>query len=218
MTTVLDDEDKTVFTFAELSPRAKERARDWWRECESQDNTFAECVIEDAERVADLLGVELQQTAHKTVGGRTRYEPAIYWALHTQGAGACFEGTWRTKEGCYLAVKEYAPTDKELHDIALRLALAEWPGPYNLSVKAVHRGREYHEQSMDFEVYHDETDEELDEAGERAAEAVKEALRDFATWIHRQIEDAYDWTMSDEHVDENIEANEYEFDEDGRIL
>lgn len=41
---------REVYTFDELTDRAKETARDWWRDREmrSGDNFFAEAVIEDA--------------------------------------------------------------------------------------------------------------------------------------------------------------------------
>ena len=50
-----------------------------------------------------------------------------------------------------------------------------------------------------------------------AGETIEQAMRDFADWIYRQLESAYDDAMSDESADESILANEYEFDETGRI-
>ena len=40
-------------------------------------------------------------------------------------------------------------------------------------------------------------------------------MRDFAQWIYDSLEKEYEYQMSDEFVTENIEANEYEFDEEG---
>ena len=50
-----------------------------------------------------------------------------------------------------------------------------------------------------------------------AEEAVRDELRAFADWIYRQLEQDHDYLMSDEAVDESIRANEYEFDESGRL-
>jgi hypothetical protein len=38
---------------------------------------------------------------------------------------------------------------------------------------------------------------------------------DLASWLYDQLHAEYDYQNSDECVDESIEANEYEFDEDG---
>jgi hypothetical protein len=43
-------------------------------------------------------------------------------------------------------------------------------------------------------------------------------MRDFADWIYRQLESEYDYANSDESVDENILCNEYEFDENGKLV
>ncbi len=46
-------------------------------------------------------------------------------------------------------------------------------------------------------------------------DAIDRALRDFADWIYSQLEKEYEYQMSNECVDENIRANEYEFTEEG---
>lgn len=54
----------------------------------------------------------------------------------------------------------------------------------------------------------DYTDEKLDELGEEFSRAI---LEDYLSMLRKEYEYAY----SDEAIDENIEANEYDFDEDG---
>lgn len=44
---------------------------------------------------------------------------------------------------------------------------------------------------------------------------LRDALRSSMRWIYRQLEKENEYLTSDEHVDENIRANEYEFTEDG---
>jgi len=88
-----------VYKFDELSETAKQAARDefrkngfgfdWW------DSTY-----EDAEQVAEVLGIDIKQRAIPTHGGRTIDEPAIYFSgFCSQGDGACFEGSYRYKTG-----------------------------------------------------------------------------------------------------------------------
>ena len=45
----------------------------------------------------------------------------------------------------------------------------------------------------------------------------EEAARDCMRWIYHRLEKEYDWQNADEQVAENIEANEYEFTEEGEI-
>ena len=48
------------------------------------------------------------------------------------------------------------------------------------------------------------------------ARALRDALRDLARWLYQQLEKEDEYLRSDEHVDENIEANEYTFTQTGR--
>lgn len=85
-----------------------------------------------------------------------------------------------------------------------------------------------HERTVDFEMEIDwygatkngqELTNEEQIKGEtlesEAIEAIKELVVDICQSIYRSLEKEYDWLMSDESVDENIRANDYEFDEDG---
>ena len=47
------------------------------------------------------------------------------------------------------------------------------------------------------------------------ADDANQIVSEFADWIYRALEKEYDYLMSDECVDGDIRANEYEFDEDG---
>ena len=40
-------------------------------------------------------------------------------------------------------------------------------------------------------------------------------MREFADWIYGRLEEDYESQNSDENVDYILEANDYEFDEDG---
>ena len=49
-------------------------------------------------------------------------------------------------------------------------------------------------------------------------ESMGQALKDFADWIYAQLETAYNFQNADAQIDESIEADEYEFDENGAIV
>lgn len=55
----------------------------------------------------------------------------------------------------------------------------------------------------------------VDRETDKGEDEITQLLRDFADWIYEQLEIAYDWENSDDNVAEIIEANGYEFTEDG---
>lgn len=207
---------QTLYKFGELSEDAKEKARQWYREADDGDNFWSESVIEDAATIADLMGIDLRQRPVKLMNGSTRYEPAIYWSgFWSQGDGASFEGTYTYKKGSAKAVREHAPKDEALHAIAQGLADLQRLNFYGIEAKLERGGGSNfysHEMTISIDVF-----TKNDQYNEPAcADEVREYLRDYMRWIYRQLEKEYEYQNSDEVVDENIIANGYEFNEDGR--
>lgn len=190
-----------VFKYEELSDKAKEKARDWYRSLNT-DNYFAEPVIEDAEQVAEMLGIEFARC-------KGSKEPAVYWrGFWSQGDGASFEGTYRYAKGAAKKVREHCPEDTELHGIADRLQKLQSRIFYQGRFEIRARGYYQHSGTMQVE-WHDPCPDEI-------GDDILQELRYFADWIYGKLEEAYEWENSDEVVAENIIANEYEFDEEGR--
>lgn len=201
---------KTVYSFDELSDSAKDRARNWWRSSECED---FEPDYEDFERMANLLGIKIDQRPVKLMGGGTRYVPKIYWSgFSSQGDGASFEGRYSYVKGAAKAIRKEAPFEKELHRIADDLAGAQRAHFYRLNANVETSGIYSHSGSMRIYVYN--SADEWRGIGD-AADTIIQALRDFADWIYGQLETEYNYRMSDENVDESICINEYEFDENG---
>lgn len=205
-----------LYTFNELDDRAKERARDWWRQHVFSDSCDWEFVYEDAANVAELLGIDLRQTRKELVGGGHRYDPTIYFSgFWSQGDGACFEGSYTYKKGAPKAIREYAPQDTELHRIADTLQQVQSRYFYRLYANMKHHGRYYHSGYMDVEVeYNGDDDRDISEA----EDDITQLMRDFADWIYRQLENEYEYQSSDEVIDEVIIMNEYEFEENGDVV
>ncbi len=132
-----------------------------------------------------------------------------YSGFWSQGDGACFEGGYSYVKGSVYKVKEHAPLDTELHRIVTALALLQHNNFYKLSATVKHRGYYYHENRTDIDIEGTEKDD--------TENSLKELLRDFMRWIYSQLEKDYEFQNSDETVDENIIANEYEFTEEGNI-
>lgn len=200
-----------VFKFDELSDKAKEKARDWYRQAGMFD---AEFVYEDAARMARLMGIDLERTRVTLMGGGHAYKPTIYWSgFSSQGDGCCWEGVYEYAKGAVKAIKaEY--NDEELIRIAKGLQDVQRKHFYKLTASSVHRGHYYHSGCMQVEVRHSE--DEYRDIGDAEGE-VTQLLRDFADWIYEQLEAEWDYQNSDETVDENMVCNSYEFYADGGI-
>ena len=203
----------TVYTFDELDERARERARDWYREGIPHED-WHEFAFEDFERICEILGVDLATRPVRLHGGGTRQKPCIWFSgFASQGDGACFEGSYSYRKGASLAIRAYAPRDERLTAIADQLQQVQRKNLYALEARVTHRGRYYHEHSMEISV--ERNSERYQPPTGDAEEAVAEALRDLARWLYRQLEQEYDHQMSNEVIDEGIIVNGYTFTEAG---
>lgn len=197
----------TVYTFAELTDSAKEKARDWWREGYDFSSEGTDYLYDDFIACGKLLGISID------TGKRDR--PAIYWSgFSSQGDGASFEGHYSYAKGAGKAIRAHAPQDAELHRIADSLRAIQRKHFYKLSASVTQgRGSHYsHAWTMQIEV----EDANSAEPDMDAAESVRDLLRDFANWMYRQLEKEYEYQTSNEAVDDNIQANEYTFTESGK--
>ena len=206
--------ESTVYRFDELSDTAKERARDWWRNCAEGDDWY-DSIYEDASSIAKILGIEFDQKPVKLMGGATRYNPCIWFSgFCSQGDGACFESRYSYAKGAKKAIREYASQDETLHRIADDLQDIQRRNFYRLEAKTRHSGRYYHSGCMNVEVFNKESGNEICGDSEKDLTTI---LRRFADWIYKQLVVAYDYYYSDENVDESMRLNEYEFTEEGKL-
>lgn len=206
-------ETVNIYTFDELSDKAKEKARDWYRNEVFSGPYELEYVIDDAVNVGKLMGIDIGTVTVKLMGGETREKPSVYWSgFSSQGDGACFEGTYKYRKGAVAAVAAEWPNDPDLNRIANGLYSVQRRYFFKLKAHITHNDRYYHARSMDIRVINGDA-----HFGPRedAYEDVRDCMRDFADWIYRRLEDAYNYQMSDEAVDEAIAGNDYEFYEDG---
>lgn len=198
-----------VYQYDELSEAAQAKARDWYRQ--GDNDIDLDHVIDDAVRMAGILGITVDTHTVRLMGGGTRQEPSVYYQLFSQGAGASFGGRYAYRKGALKAIKREAPQDTELHRIAADLQDIQNRHFYRVSAVFAPRGNSLHEHSVMFDVFIGD-----DDANEATSEVIADTLRDFMRWIHRNLEREYEYQNEDEVVAENIRANEYEFTEDGR--
>jgi hypothetical protein len=203
---------KTVYTFTELSPEAQAKAIDWYRNLVNEDPDWAAYVLEDADEIAKLLGIQIDRAFVTLMNGTKRAEPDIGYSLHVQGSGCSFPGSYEYQSEAVKLVAEYAPQDTELLRIAQGLLAIQAKHDYRLTAVIEADGREVYSGATRITVYKD--GDEFEDAG--STDGVVGYLRAFMDWVYDQLNKEYDYQSSDETIADNIEANEYEFYEDGR--
>lgn len=193
--------EKTVFKFDELDAQAKERARDWYRNG-NLDYDWWDAIYSDAVTVGSLLGITIDRNRNRT---------EIYFdGFYCQGQGSSFNGTYKYQPKAPKMVKDYAPLDEELYRIATALQAVQRRNFYRLAAYI-----ESHRTSDIRVVVHEKDNLYCDIGG--AEDEVVDLINDFNHWIFTQLTREYEWLTSDEVVDQNIIANEYEFYEDGSV-
>lgn len=202
----------TAYSFDELSEEAKDKARDKFREHALQYDWW-DTIYEDADSLATLMGIDIDRKK----GSAT--EPAIEFSgFACQGDGASFTGQWSHKttgpKDGPKDVRDHAPLDEKLHAIADELDRLGWAlGP---NVRAtISRIDNHYSHDCTVRVDLEDTEDEDREIDEDTRKAVQDALRSFMRWIYKQLEAEYDYRMSNEAIDEDIEANEYLFTAEG---
>jgi len=201
----------TVYEYQELSIEAKELVRARYREtvleCEWWTSTFA-----DAMECGKRLGINIRED----------HGQAIYFnGFSSQGDGACFSGSYLRPEtgvSATTSIAEYAPQDDELRKLAERLDALQARYRGSVWAKVEHTGRGCHEYSVTIECQAEADDgsgDAIDLTSEDEA-TLAQSLRDFMRWIYRQLEREYVARLSDESIEEDIEADARWFYKDGR--
>ena len=202
-----------VCTFDELSDSAKETARDWMRECESEDFD-TEFIFEEARTVAGILGIEFNVTREGTADIR-------YSGFSSQGDGASFVGSCSHSPNSPARIRSEFPTDTALHAIADGLDAIQngfrLLTGHRINARITQDGRGVHKMSMSVTVEDAETGDELEDV--EPEEKILDLMRDFADWIYKGLEAEYDYRLCDENIDERIGDGEYQFDaETGKVV
>ena len=204
----------TVYSYDELSEKAKEKARNWYRNVNNDDNSMFEYTLHDAAQIAEYLGITL-----KTDSGKTIQVPHIMFSgFWSQGDGASFAGKWFARNVSVEKLKEHAPKDETLHRIVE--SLAQVAERYPQSTVDITRTDNYyaHSGTMDLNDWEADTDSSEDDEFLLKTfpwQELRQTFREFADWIYNQLEEQYNAANADDYVAEEIVHNEYEFLEDG---
>lgn len=206
----------TVYQFGELSPTAQATAID--RARETAGEFFADSIRDCFDpgvcwgMDAAAIGLTFDRHTFKTYGGGTRSEARVYWALHTQGAGCWFDGTWTRPDDPIAQTDAYeGGEERTLRELAAQLATV----PAGTHATITYRARGPYRAGLEILVYDGETGNAIE--NEAHAEIVCEALRAFAAYLYRQIDAEYDYQTGDAALREVLAGEDTEYTEEGRI-
>lgn len=132
---------------------------------------WAEDVVYDAKEIAALMGIYIDKV--------------YFTGFWSQGDGACFIGTLNWDENALAKVKDHAPNDTELHEIAGQWQDLRCPDLHGV---VTHNHHYYHSNSVSFEF-----DEDL-ELDERRATILAKRFMD---WIYEKLEESYNYAKAD---------------------
>ena len=185
---------KVIETYGieELEGSARKNALEWLRE--GLDYDWWKYVYEDAKKCASILGIEIDK---------------IYSSgFSSPGDGACFDGNYAYRKGWKKALKDYVNVP-EIERIGQ--ALQDLQKRYFYAVEcSISCDDRYMRTRADFH-WDDPTPENIQDD-------FSQLFTDFASWIYRQFESEYDWLSSEEQLIETAQANDYQFDEQGRVI
>lgn len=182
--------------YADLSEDAKLKAIEWYVQ-DGFGYEWWDSVYDMAKHAGKILGIEIDRISFSG-----------FWS---QGDGASFAGSYRYSKGAAKAIKAEFPKDTELHSIADRLQKTQSRNFYRLRADISESGRYYN-----LRVSVEDSENQYRDIG-AYEDDIFDAMNSFANWIYRALEREYEYLTSREQVEEAIEANEYEFSEDGRL-
>jgi hypothetical protein len=215
-------EEKTEFKFSELSERAKESARDGYRYSGNYPcDDWWEFIYDDAVRIAALLGITINTTAHKTTKGRSYEKPDIWFSgFGNQGDGASFAGQYEFRADALEQITQETKDETLIriaHDLTMIGLTRRLQSLGGFSISITTSGRYSHSHTMDISLNMDDDSTEDIEPDLVGLEVdLLQLMRDFADWIYDQLEKENEYLMSDEVVDQAL--NDDLFDVDGCMI
>ena len=177
----------TVYSFAELSDDAQERALNAFRDINVEYDWWTDGAYDTIRTAGKLLGLEI---------GDIHFDTYLY---------CVFDASYEYVCGAAKAIQAEFPRATDLHDVARKLQDLQKRHFYSLSC-AVTEGRSMNQYSC----FRFGEDYECEDLGD--------IIDDFAHWARILLRNEYEWLTSDEAIQEAIEANGYEFTEEGKLV
>lgn len=192
--------EKTIYVYQydELTVSAKENARKWFAESLNEEFSYeTECITENMQNVLEEKGYEGLD---------------LHWSLsHCQGDGVAFYGRLTTEE--LVNLSERLLSDKDYQRLKLVGTLAD----FEIEISDTNN-RYHHYNSMRVDIDDVQSLEDFPkiwELIEKLKNAIAEDIRNISRELEKQGYEEIAYYYSKESIEENIRANEYEFDVDG---
>jgi hypothetical protein len=188
-----------VYSLDELDQDARKKAIEDYRQ-DSSESMSLDCETSEMKRLLEMFGFN---------------DVKLYYSgFWSQGDGASFVGSYKHVAGGLKAVKEeFAGT--WFKDVIYYLELLEAINKkcfYSLLYRIDSRGNYCHANTMQIDYI---SDYRGDRPFDKYEDELLEYVRGIGNTFYRMLEKAYDGYLSDESLIENIEANGYEFYENG---
>jgi hypothetical protein len=211
---------EVIYKFSELTKRAKQHAREYYKSDDYPGYDWWDYTYEDFQRIAAIMGIDIAERVRKTVSGKVVHEPKIYFSgFCSQGDGASFEARYSYRPESVIELKEYC-SDAELiriNDSLTLLHLTRRLRGLDHCTADISIGHSYcHSGMMDVELHCDDECVEDAEDAEDTEKELTQLVRDLADWLYKTLEAEYDYLCSDEYVDKRLEDDT--FDENGAII
>jgi hypothetical protein len=206
------------YEFSELNEQARARVRQWY--CDIMDNDWWDTTYEDFVIVAKALGF--------TIPTHYSADPDIWFDTYPWSAG--FSARWHLLDalGAEKKLAEHL-TDECLQKLAivleaeiakfavegLELVIREGNVmmPIHGNEQGIGKDSDSVEWSADYELSEQQT------AAACSLEITVEATAmHLARWLTKQLEAEYEYQTSEENIKETCDANEWLFDENGKLL
>lgn len=186
--------------YAELDDKAKQKARDWMLGCIDSSDTDPE--LEYVIEVAALLGLAINKDD-------------INWDEYS----AAFSARWRADRMKLDELPDHcADADVAAMGAALLATMLAYPHAI-VDIDHGSNGQSTYPSYMhvtDVLNANDIEDPEQPDSSIIEAAVIVQA-RAFAQWVAKQINEAWEYAVSDKNLEQNIIANDYDFDEDGSV-
>lgn len=180
-----------VYSYDELSDKAKEKAREWYREY-GLDYEWWDFCIDDFKEIGKILGFKIKN---------------VYFGLFSKSHHIGFPSTYSYEKNCLKKIKEYAPLDEELHALAKRLQNFQKPYFYQLEGKTTGNEDGFDIIGLYDDCYYFDAEKEF-----------QFIVYEFAGWMYKTLEKEYFGLLEEEVMIEYFEANDTEFDEEGNVI
>lgn len=219
-----------TYRFAELSGEARQRAITWYQQTEHElwEPEF-DAIVDVLEKLGIELDLELvNKGQYAKTDGRyikdatdnfvlapPRYKPAIHYSIaYGQGDYAAFDGEWHAEHMNVAALLADRPTDARLKRFAagLMALFLRYPKAKARAYMTPRNGMAL-DWALTGELDDEDNDVSLDDDDCVALAILMDGLAD---WIYQDLLADLEYRTSEEAAIEGIEANEYDFDEEGR--